>query len=44
VLLLAGNYEGWLKTARTLTGALAPAERDLVFGGSAAVFYGIDVT
>lgn len=41
VLLLAGDYAGWLATAERLLPALSPAEKDAVFGGNAARIYRI---
>jgi L-fuconolactonase len=41
VVTLAGDYVGWLRTAEVLTSALSINEREMVFGGTAARFYGI---
>ncbi len=41
VCLLAADYRQVLDTARDLTGRLSPAEREAVFGGTAARVYGI---
>jgi L-fuconolactonase len=42
VLTENGDYLGWLATAETLTAGLSGAEKDQVFGGTAAGFYGIE--
>ena len=42
VLIMNGDYAGWLETVETLVSGLAPAERDQVFGGAAARFYAIE--
>ncbi|MGH6972951.1 MAG: amidohydrolase family protein, partial [Caulobacteraceae bacterium] len=36
-----GGYGRWLAAAEALTEGLSPDDRDLVFGGAAAAFYGI---
>jgi L-fucono-1,5-lactonase len=36
-----GDYAGWLAAAETLTRHLSAAEREQIFGGTAAAFYGI---
>lgn len=41
VLNEVGDYEGWLAACETLTEHLAPSEREELFGGTAASFYGI---
>jgi L-fuconolactonase len=41
VLNLAGDYSGWLDLAETLTKQLTSSERDAIFGGTAASFYGL---
>ncbi len=41
VLLEAGDYPGWLAAAETLTKHLSAADRALIFGGTAATFYGL---
>jgi L-fuconolactonase len=41
VLNVAGNYEQWHDVAQTLTAGLPEDDRDLVFGGTAARFYGL---
>ena len=35
------DYAGWLDLAETLTGQLTSSERDAIFGGNAASFYGL---
>ena len=40
-LNLAGDYAGWLDLAETLTKQLTSSERDAIFGGTAASFYGL---
>lgn len=42
VVELAASYESWLAAANDLLGGLTPTERDAIFGGTAARFYGID--
>ena len=42
VLLEAGDYQRWLATAETLTKHLSSADRALIFGGTAATFYGLE--
>ena len=42
VLTHNGDYDGWFAAARALTADLTPAERDQVFGGTAAAFYGLE--
>lgn len=42
VLRLRCEYARWLEVAEWLTAGLDPAERDAVFGGTAARFYGLD--
>jgi L-fuconolactonase len=39
VCLLRGSYEGWCQAALSLTADLSEAERDKIFGGTAARFY-----
>jgi L-fuconolactonase len=41
VLNMAGNYPGWFATAQKLTQTLTSAERDDVFGRTAARFYAL---
>jgi L-fuconolactonase len=41
VLNEVGDYESWLDLAETLTKRLTSSERDEVFGGTAAAFYGV---
>ena len=41
VLLEAGDYPRWLTAAETLTKHLSAADRALIFGGTAATFYGL---
>lgn len=41
VLRVAGDYEGWFSVAQSLTAHLTADERDQVFGGTAADFYGL---
>ena len=41
VCLLAAEYERWFEAAQSLTDGLTSAERDAVFGGTAADFYGL---
>lgn len=41
VLIEAGDYPGWLAAAETLTKHLSAADRALIFGGTAATFYGL---
>jgi L-fuconolactonase len=41
VLTLASDYQDWFRMAEALTGHLTPEEKDAVFGGTAARFYGI---
>ena len=41
VLNEASDYAGWLRAADALTESLSARERDAVFGGTAASFYGI---
>jgi L-fuconolactonase len=42
VLLEAGDYERWLDAATLLTAGLSAEDRALIFGGTAATFYGIE--
>lgn len=42
VLTENGDYLGWLQTVTELTSGLSVADRDRVFGGTAAAFYGIE--
>jgi L-fuconolactonase len=42
VLTLASDYAGWFRLARNLTSMLSVDELEMVFGGSAAEFYGIE--
>lgn len=41
VLVLAGDYVTWFDAAEALTLMLSAADRDLIFGGTAAKFYGL---
>lgn len=41
VLTLAGSYGQWFDAAQALTAALSPAEREQIFGLTAARFYGL---
>lgn len=41
VLNVAGHYEGWHTVAHTLTADLPAEDKDWVFGGTAARFYGL---
>ena len=41
VLTNNGDYTGWLAAAEALTAGLSDAERDELFGGTAARFYGL---
>jgi L-fuconolactonase len=41
VLTLAGSYGEWFDAARALIAHLTPDERDQIFGGTAARFYGL---
>jgi L-fuconolactonase len=38
----AGGYEAWRAAAETLTATLSDGDRALIFGATAAAFYGID--
>lgn len=42
VCLLAGEYGAWRAAAAELTASLSAAERDSIFGGTAAKFYGLN--
>jgi L-fuconolactonase len=42
VLTQNGDYLGWLAAVETLTAGLSQAEKDRIFGGTAAAFYGIE--
>jgi L-fuconolactonase len=42
VLNEVGYYSSWLAASEELTGHLAPAEREQIFGGTASRFYGLD--
>ena len=42
VLNLAGNYSQWFEVAQHLTASLSTSEKEQLFGGSAARFYGIE--
>jgi L-fuconolactonase len=42
VLTENGDYLGWLATVEALSAGLAAADRDRLFGGTAAAFYGIE--
>lgn len=42
VLNEASDYPGWMRAAEILTDQLSAAEREAVFGGSAASFYGLE--
>jgi L-fuconolactonase len=44
VCLLAATYGEVVDAARSLTEELSPSERDLVFGGTALNWYGLDLT
>ena len=37
----AGDYAAWLGACVTLTAQLSPADREAIFGGTAASFYGV---
>jgi L-fuconolactonase len=37
----AGGYAAWHSAASALTEGCSPADRDLIFGGTAQAFYGI---
>jgi len=41
VLTHNGDYLGWFAAAQVLTAGISDAERDQVFGGAAAAFYGL---
>ena len=41
VLNEAGDYPAWLAACETLTRHLTSSDRDAIFGGTAAVFYGL---
>jgi L-fuconolactonase len=41
VVLLAGDYPGWLAAAQSLLSGLSPFERAEIFGGVAQRFYGV---
>jgi L-fuconolactonase len=41
VCLLSASYADWRQAAEALTGGLSEADRDEIFGGAAARFYGI---
>jgi predicted TIM-barrel fold metal-dependent hydrolase len=41
VLLLAGSYLQWLEAAEKLISSLSDSEHASIFGGTAALFYGI---
>ncbi|HUN92191.1 MAG TPA: amidohydrolase family protein [Burkholderiaceae bacterium] len=41
VLLLAGDYRGWIDAATRLVGGLAESERESIWGGAARRFYGL---
>jgi L-fucono-1,5-lactonase len=41
VCLLAAGYERWFEAAQALTAGLTATEREAVFGGTAAGFYGL---
>ncbi|OSP53947.1 amidohydrolase [Pseudoruegeria sp. SK021] len=41
VCQLASSYDDWVTAARTLTAGLSPADQALIFGGTAATFYGL---
>jgi L-fuconolactonase len=42
VLNLAGDYHRWHRVTTELLGGLSTQDRDLIFGGTAAGFYGLD--
>jgi L-fuconolactonase len=42
VVNLAGDYAGWRRTAEALLAPASAAERERVFGGTAARFYGVE--
>ncbi|MDT7676649.1 MAG: L-fuconolactonase, partial [Pseudonocardiales bacterium] len=44
VCLLAADYRGVVELARDQTAALSPAEQAAVFGGTAARWYGLDLS
>ena len=41
VLNEAGDYASWLAACETLTKHLSPSDREAIFGGTAAAFYGL---
>jgi L-fuconolactonase len=41
VLTLAASYGDWMAASEALLGELAPSEREAIFGGNAARFYGL---
>ena len=44
VLLLAGDYRGWLAQSRRLLAALSADEQSWIFQGAATAFYGLETT
>lgn len=42
VLNLAGSYQGWRRMCEGFVARLSAADRERVFGGTAAAFYGLD--
>jgi L-fuconolactonase len=42
VVTLAASYDDWLVTSDALLSGLTPAEREVIFGGNAARFYGLN--
>ena len=42
VLNLAGSYQGWRRMCEGFIARLSAADRERVFGGTAAAFYGLD--
>lgn len=42
VLELAGRYQDWFRCAQELTSDCSDAEQEMIFGGTAARFYGLD--
>ena len=42
VVNVAGDYPGWFAVAQQFTAQLPLVDRDAIFGGTAARFYGLD--
>ena len=42
VLNLAGSYQGWRTMCEGFIARLSAADRERIFGGTAAAFYGLD--